>query len=351
MRGPTARHPLPHDCPTETVRRCLVLIEDDFEQLTAPYRRELLAHCYRMLGSVHDAEEMVQETFLRAWRAYDGLERLASLRRWLYRIATNACITELERSGRRPLPTGLGHPAADPSYAVSAPLPEVRWLGPGPDVLFGLPAKDPATVAASRNSMRLALIAALQLLPARQCAVLLFRDVLKWQTPEVAELLNLSEAAVNSALHRARATVRKAAPVEDEVVDIPARRGVLDRYVSAVENADTAALTDLMTDDAVWEMPPLPVWLLGRAAITSFVDRHCPARIGDNRLVRTASNGQPAFAAYTRGDDGLHHAHQINILSLTNRGINRIVSYQSPELFALFDLPIVYRHQHELSRA
>ncbi|EME62767.1 sigma-70 family RNA polymerase sigma factor [Amycolatopsis decaplanina] len=319
-----------------------MLVEEDFERVTAPYRRELLAHCYRMLGSVHDAEELVQETYLRAWRGFGGLEHQSSLRQWLYRIATNVCITELERSGRRPLPSGLGHPPLDTSPGALAPLPHVRWVEPGPDMVFGARTEDPAAVAASRNSMRLALVAALQLLPPKQCAVLLFRDVLKWQTPEVADLLGISHAAVNSALQRARATVKKAAPAEDEVVDVPARRAVLDKYVAAVENADSGALAGIMTENAVWEMPPLPMWIAGRDAMESFIDRFCPSEAGDNRLVRTSANGQPAFAAYLRGSDGVHRAHQINVVSVTNEGIDHIVSYQSPGLFKLFDLPEVF---------
>src|SRR6202142_3893895 len=189
-----------------------------FDRLVEPFRAELLAYCYRMLGSAHDAEDLVQDTYLRAWRAreqYD--ETRSSLRTWLYRIATNACLTALEGRGRRPLPSGLGAPSSDPSGEL-AQQPEIPWLEPVPDAMVGADAADPASIVTSRESIRLALITALQHLPSRQRAVLIMRDVLSWRAAEVARLLDTTTVAVNSMLQRARAQISQLAPAEDAVV-------------------------------------------------------------------------------------------------------------------------------------
>jgi RNA polymerase sigma-70 factor (ECF subfamily) len=178
---------------------------DEFARSTEPFRRELLAHCYRMLGSLDEAEDLVQETFLRAWRSHAGFEGRSSLRVWLYRIATNACLTALEQRGRRALPSGLGAPSDDPDGAPVVAGPEVTWLGPIPDALVTGPAEDPAAIAVARESLRLSLIACLQYLPARQRAVLILRDVLAFPAAEVAAMLGMSTVAVKSALQRARA--------------------------------------------------------------------------------------------------------------------------------------------------
>ena len=191
-------------------------VQDDFLPLAEPYRRELLAHCYRMLGSVHDAEDLVQETYLRAWRGYDRFEGRSSMRTWLYRIATSACLTALETRNRRPLPSGLGAPKADPD-ATLVQQNEVLWLEPIPDAMVAGEADDPATIVASRESIRLALIAALQHLPPKQRAVLILCEVLKWKAAEVADLLDTTTAAVNSALQRARAQLDEAAPSQETV--------------------------------------------------------------------------------------------------------------------------------------
>ena len=187
-------------------------VSDEFARLTDPFRPELLAHCYRMLGSVHDAEDQVQETMIRAWRSYGEFEGRSSLRTWLYRIATNACLRALENSSRRPLPSGLGAPGEDPDAPLAVARPEVPWLQPIPDALVSAGPADPADIVASRQSVRLALIAALQYLPARQRAVLILRDVLGWRAAEVADLLGTSTAAVNGMLQRARARLEQAAP-------------------------------------------------------------------------------------------------------------------------------------------
>src|SRR5215467_4375165 len=231
-------------------------VSEDFSTLTGRFRGELLAHCYRMLGSAEEAEDLVQETYLRAWRSYDGFEGRSSLRTWLYRIATNVCLTAIERQGRRPLPSGLGAPLADPLGAVPARSDAVPWLTPLPDVMLGAAADDPAVIAARRDSLRLALIAAWQFLPSRQRAVLILRDVLDWPAAEVAGLLGMTTTAVNSALRRARARLAEVAPAEADVGSAggPSVPELIDRYLAAFERSDVAELARLLRDDAVLEM-------------------------------------------------------------------------------------------------
>jgi RNA polymerase sigma-70 factor, ECF subfamily len=317
---------------------------EEFARLTGPLRCELLAYCYRMLGSVHDAEDLVQETYLRAWRSYDGFEGRSSLRAWLYRIATNRCMTALEHRSRRPLPSGLGGPSDDPNLPLAAEQPEVAWLQPIPDSLLTPAATDPAAIVAARGSLRLALVAALQHLPARQRVVLILRDVLAWPAAEVAELLGTTTAAVKSALQRARARLEQAAPVEDQVVEPagPDQRALLDRYMAAFEAADIAALMRLLREDAEWEMPPLPTWFAGREAIGRFLARQVIGAPRGWRMVATSANGQPAVAAYLRGGDGGYDAHAIQVLTVTATGIARVVAFLDPSLFVTFDLPTTY---------
>jgi RNA polymerase sigma-70 factor (ECF subfamily) len=320
---------------------------EGFARLTDPFRPELLAHCYRMLASVHDAEDVVQETLLRAWRSRDGFEGRASVRTWLYRIATNACLRAIENRSRRPLPSGLGAPGPEPDQALAAAPPEVTWLQPLPDALLRAP-DDPASIVVSRRSTRLALVAALQYLPARQRAVLILRDVLGWHATEVADLLQISAVAVNSALQRARAALREAGLTEDHLRE-PAdrdRRALVDKYAAAFENADVAALTRLLAEDAVLEMPPSPTWFAGRAPIGRFFRARVLRAPGDFRLTETAANGQPAFGAYVRGADGAYHAHAIVVLDIEGAAISRIVSFLDPELFPVFGLPSVLPRDH-----
>ena len=314
---------------------------EDFARLTDPFRDELLAHCYRMLGSVHDAEDQVQETLIRAWRSYGDFEGRASLRTWLYRIATNACLRALENGSRRALPSGLGGPSENPEAPLAAPHPEVPWLQPIPDALVSAGHADPAVIVASRQSMRLALIAALQYLPARQRAVLILRDVLRWRAAEVAELLGVSTAAVNGVLQRARAQLEQAAPAEDEMHEPadPGDRALLDRYAAAFENADITALMQLLRHDAVFEMPPVPTWFIGRELIGRFLEFRVLGEPGDIRMIPTAANGQPALAAYMRDHDGVHRAHAIQVLTIAAARIARVASFNDPGLFATFGLP------------
>jgi RNA polymerase sigma-70 factor (ECF subfamily) len=324
-------------------------VGEDFQTMAEQYRRELLAYCYRMLGSVHDAEDLVQETYLRAWRAYDRFEGRSSVRTWLYRIATNACLTALEGKGRRPLPSGLGAPSADP-HAELAERPEVPWLEPVPDAMVGASPADPASIVTSRASIRLALITALQYLPSRQRVVLIMRDVLGWRAAEVAELLGITTVAVNSMLQRARAQISDLSPAEDEVTepDTTEQRELLDRYVAAFEKYDTAALVQLFSADAVWEMPPFTGWYQTPDAIFQLVENQCPAkRAGDLKLHPTQANGQPAFGMYLRDEQGVYQPFQLHVLHLVEPVagppggpvIDHVASFFDLTLFGKFGLP------------
>jgi len=297
-----------------------------------------------MLGSVHDAEDLVQETYLRAWKSQGTFEGRSSMRTWLYRIATNACLTALQSRGRRPLPTGLGQDASDP-YETLVQQPEVPWLEPVPDVLVSDLPDDPASVVTSRESIRLAFVAALQNLPPRQRAVLVLREVLAWRASEVAEALGTSTAAVNSMLQRARAQLDRAALDRDDVVepDDPERRALLDRYVAAFEDYDVDAIVSMFTEDAVWEMPPFTGWYQGATAIGSLISSQCPASgPADMRMVRADANGQPAFAMYMRDPDGVHRAFQIQVLTLAEDGVSHVGCFFDTGLFRAFGLPEVY---------
>jgi RNA polymerase sigma-70 factor (ECF subfamily) len=304
----------------------------EFTRLTSPFQRELLVHCYRMLGSVHDAEDLVQETYLRAWRAYDNFEGRASLRTWLYRIATSACLTALDHKSRRMLPSGLGGPSDNPELPAVKEL-SVPWLQPLPD--------DPAAVVAERDSVRLAMIAALQHLPARQRAVLILRDVLSWQASEVAELLDTSTAAVNSALQRARGLLDRIAPTEDDTAGPvePEQRALLEQYLEAFQNADIDALLRVLKEDVVLEMPPHTTWFSGRGDVLAFLRRQVITEPDLFRMVPVSANGQPAAAIYRRGDDGAYHAVEIQVLSVGATGIGRITVFFEPDLFGWFGLP------------
>ena len=306
---------------------------DEFAARTAPYRRELLAHCYRMLGSVDDAEDLVQETLLRAWRGYGDFEGRASMRTWLYRIATNACLNAIEHR-RRVLPTGLSEPTADPTRPLNF-APEIPWLQPMPDVLIAPETSDPAAIVTAREGMRLALVAAWQHLPPRQRAVLILRDVLHWKAAEVAELIGASVAAVNSMLQRAHATLAELEP--DTPVAEPSDpeiRALLDRYAAAFEAADMDTLVTLLRSDAVWEMPPIEEWFRGNTTIIELVRVKCPYSAGEVRMVPIAANGQPGFAFYVRG-----RAQSLQILTVTPTAVAHVVSYHDSSMFAAFGLP------------
>ena len=314
---------------------------DQFLAEAQRYRRELLAHCYRMTGSLHDAEDLVQETYLRAWKSYKGFQGKSSVRTWLYRIATNTCLTALEGRQRRPLPSGLGTPDSDP-HAELVQRAEVPWLEPMPDA-EAAPA-DPAEIVGSRESVRLAFVAALQHLPPRQRAVLVLREVLQWKAAEVGNAIGASTAAVNSLLQRARAQLDSVGPSEDDALsdpDSPQARDLLARYIAAFESYDIDALVELFTADAVWEMPPFDDWYLGPDAIGTLSRNKCPAEApGDMRFIVTRANGQPAAAMYMRNrDTGEHEAFQLHVLDITGHGVSHVVAFLDSSLFAKFGLP------------
>jgi RNA polymerase sigma-70 factor (TIGR02960 family) len=307
----------------------------EFAAVTEPFRRELLAHCYRMLGSIHDAEDLVQETYLRAWRAFGRFEGRSSVRRWLYKIATMACLTALETRSRRPLPSGLGAPSDDHRVALASSEPSVAWLQPAPDALL-----DPAAIVAGRTGVRLAFIAALQYLPARQRAVLTLRDVLAFRTAEVAEMLDTTVAAVDSALRRARAQLAEAGPIEDDLAepDEEVQRALLEGYVDAFTRADADALVNLLRADVELEMPPTPTWFSGRQAVIGFLGSRVLRRTGQWRMAPTRANGQPAAVAYMRTDDGRYEAHGVEVLTLIGDRIARITAFNDASLVPTFGL-------------
>ncbi|WP_067716917.1 sigma-70 family RNA polymerase sigma factor [Nocardia yamanashiensis] len=306
---------------------------EEFALRTMPYRRELLAHCYRMVGSVDDAEDLVQETLLRAWRGYPEFEGRASVRTWLYRIATNTCLNALEHSSRRVLPSGLGDPT-EYRGRIGPDSDSVPWLQPIPDAY--LETTDPEAIVAARHGTRLALIAAWQCLPPKQRAVLILRDVLHWKATEVASLLDTTPTAVNSSLQRAHATLADSATDADRITepDDPMLRAVLDRYAAAFESLDMDALAQLLKEDVVWEMPPIREWFAGRPSVVHLIATQCPSQAGDVRMIPTAANGQPAFAMYLNGE-----AHSIQVLTATPTGIERVTAFHGPERFEPFGLP------------
>ncbi|MFE4976111.1 sigma-70 family RNA polymerase sigma factor [Kitasatospora sp. NPDC056651] len=310
---------------------------DDFGGRIAPYRPELLAYCYRMLGTVHDAEDLVQETYLRAWRAreqYD--EARSSPRTWLYRIATNACLTALKGSGRRPLPSGL--------VTESEPLgplvrgDDVPWLQPFPDALLGT--GDPAGTVIDRSSLRLAFAAALQHLSARQRGALILRDVLAFTASEAADILGTSSASVNSSLQRARARLGETGFVDEDLGEPLAaeQRAWVDRYMKAFEDADVEGLKRLLTEDVLMEMPPMLNWFTGRDNYGLFMHWVFEKAGTDWRLERIAANGQPGFAAYQRAGEG-YRLHTLQVFTVTASGISRTSVFQDPRVYAAFGLP------------
>lgn len=322
----------------------------EFARLTDPLRGELTAHCYRMLGSLHDAEDQVQETYLRAWRGFGGFEGRSSLRTWMYQIATRTCLTALDQRSRRPMPTGLGAPAADPLGPLES-RPEVPWLEPLPDALVSTPGADPAVVAATKESVRLAFVAALQHLTPLQRAVLILRDVLAFSAAETADTLGITVPSANSALQRARAGVERHPRVERT----PDRGGALDehaldlleRYMAAFERYDTREIVALLREDATWEMPPFTGWYRGNEAIVALIRANCPAeRAGDMRMAAVSANGQPACAMWMLGPDGVHRAFQVQVLDVVEGPggprVGHVSAFFDTALFDAFGLPQVW---------
>jgi RNA polymerase sigma-70 factor, ECF subfamily len=311
--------------------------QQDFVEQAAPFRAELIAHCYRMLGSVHDAEDLVQETYVRGWRGYPAFEERASLRTWLYRIATTACLRALQNRARRVLPAGLGDAEIDPDVALDGRPGSHVWLEPIPDALLVPTPEDSVT---AKQSVRLAVMTALQELPARQRAVLILRDVVRFSAAEVAELLEITPAAVNSSLQRARSRLAELAPTEESLSEPEdaERRELLDRYCAAFENADMAALAALLQADVKLEMPPLPVWFTGRETVLRFLAGRALGKAGDITMIPTAANAQPAVAEYRRDAGQVMRAHSIHVLTTGTTGVTTITVFLDPDLFTAFGL-------------
>jgi RNA polymerase sigma-70 factor, ECF subfamily len=315
---------------------------ESFRHLTDRYRRELMAHCYRMLGSLDDADDAVQETLLKAWRRLSGFEGRASLRAWLYRIATNVCLDALDHRARRVLPAAITGPA-DPAVPPAPDDHDVPWLQPYPDALLDAadPDTDPATVAVRREHVELAFVAVIQYLPARQRAILLLRDVLGFTAAETADLLGGSPAAVHSALQRARATIEAGLPpaaLHRPTGDVAE---LVDRYLRAWHAADIPGLVTLLRADARMAMPPTPSWYQGRDAIARYLHQLFAGPIGPTlRLVPTAANRQPALAVYApAGSGGSHLPFAVKVLTVDGGLISGITGFVGPHLFPAFGLP------------
>jgi RNA polymerase sigma-70 factor, ECF subfamily len=315
---------------------------EDLQELLEQHRAELTAYAYRMLGSSFEAEDAVQETFLRAWKGLDGFEGRSALRSWLYRIATNACLDMLGGKQRRARPMDLGPAGPAEERLLGEPLPEVTWIEPIPDGHVLPAGGDPAEAAESRETIRLAFVAALQHLPARQRAVLILREVLRWKASEVAELLETSVASVNSALQRARATLATAdlttgearKPMDEE------QRALLARYVDAFERYDMDSLTSLLREDASWSMPPYELWLQTHEDVR----RWCLGPgIGckDSRLIPVEANGMPAFGQYKPSDrEGILEPWSLQVVEVSGDRIAGITFFlDTRRLFPLFGLP------------
>jgi RNA polymerase sigma-70 factor (ECF subfamily) len=315
---------------------------DELQQKLELHRRELTGYCYRMLASPFEAEDAVQETLVRAWRGYDRFEGRAAFRSWLYRIATNVCLNMLEGRKRRALPMDLG-PSWDPSGPIGRTLSDATWIEPVPDALVASVPEDPADVADSRETVRLAFVAAVQHLPPRQRAVLLLCEVLRWKASEVAELLDTSVASVNSALQRARATLEQIGVSALEQRSAPEydQRELLERYVAAFERYDMDALTELIKEDATQSMPPYELWLSGRENILQWWTGPGAACRGSRMLPAGTANGMPAFGQYRISESGSGwDPWALQVLHLGATGIVEFTFFlDTTRLFPLFGLP------------
>jgi RNA polymerase sigma-70 factor (ECF subfamily) len=315
-------------------------IERTFTVAVEPHRRELLVHCYRMLGSVHDAQDAVQETLARAWRAFERYdEALASMRTWLYRIATNVCLTALASRSRRPLPADVG-PMFDDPEASFAPGLDIPWLQPLPDALLGGAPHDPVDLAVERARLRLGIVAVLQLLPPKQRAALVLREALDLPAKDVATMMDTTPAAVNSALQRARRTLASAQVDLDSHVDsVASQRATVDAWAAAFEAADVAALQQLVIADVVLEMPPMRNWYRGAAKYAAFMTRIYRTRGTTWRTIRIDANGQAGCAAYRLDEHGRLVLHTVQMFTVECGRIARVTVFQDADVFTLFELP------------
>ena len=321
--------------------------QDAFEKLIELYRHELIVHCYRILGSFEDAEDMLQEALVRAWQHLESFEGRSSLRAWLYKIATNACLDALDTRKRRGLSKEL-YKRGDPSAPLPPPTKEIMWVEPIPDELIDRqPNIYPEARYEVRESIMLAFVAALQKHPGRQRVALLLCDVLGWNTAEAAAMLEMTSAAVNSALQRARVSMKQS---DRTTSPTPARlneqlSSLLTRYVAAWEAADSAALVAVLREDVALTMPPIPVWFGGHADIRTFLDGYLFKTADPFRLkfVPLHANGSPAFAVYQMDAAGVFRAVAIHILTIKNGGISEINDFlvSDDSLFSQFGLPFV----------
>jgi RNA polymerase sigma-70 factor (TIGR02960 family) len=327
---------------TDLISRAQAGDSDAFRELTEPHRRELRAHCYRMLGSLHDAEDVLQDTLLAAWRGLEGFERRASIRTWLYRIATNRCLNAIRSANRRPAKE-WDIPDIEPPEATR--LGEVVWLEPYPDTLLedaiNVPL-GPEARYAQTEAISLAFMTALQMLPGRQRAVLILREVLGYHANEVADMLDSTVESVNSALKRARASLERRLPTTSDrepppAPESPAERALLAKFVRAWESGDVDALVALLTADASVSMPPIPLEYDGREAVARFCASLLRRRSHD--LVPTRANGQPAFGAYLRAaTGGVRHGTGLFVLTLTGDRISAMTRFENSVL-KWFGLP------------
>jgi RNA polymerase sigma-70 factor (ECF subfamily) len=324
-----------------TTQRAAARDQREVEHRLEQHRVELTAYCYRMLGSAFEAEDAVQETLVRAWRGLDRFEGRAALRSWLYRIATNVCLDMLSGRERRARPMDFGPEGTAELAALGAPLPETTWIQPIPDGRVLPETSDPAELAASRETLRLAFVAALQHLPARQRAVLILREVLRWKATEVAELLETSVASVNSALQRARATLAEAGPSPTDTLEPldAEQRALLTRYVDAFERYDMDSLVSLLHEDATLSMPPYSMWLRGHAEFTRWLLGPGSGCRG-SRLVPVVANGAPAFGQYRpSGPGGSYEPFALQVLEISGGAIVALNSFLDTDtLFPLFGL-------------
>jgi RNA polymerase sigma-70 factor (ECF subfamily) len=324
--------------------------EDAFRQLVESYRARLHAHCYRMLGSLHDSEDALQETLLRAWRGLAGFEEGRSLRPWLYRIATNVCLDLLAKRAQRVLPPDA-RPSAEPSAGPGHPL-DAPWLEPYPDDVLGIPAgyASPEARYEEREAVELAFIAALHHVPANQRAALVLRDVLGFSARETAEALDTSEASANSALQRARKTISDRLPVRSQQATLRALgdrklRRLVEAYIDAWDERNVEAIVALLAEDANFVMPPFPNWFEGREAVARFLSSaiEAPAL----RHIETRANGQPAIGWYLWDEDGEQFAPAaIEVYSFGGEWLTQITAFASPELFERFGLPAKLAARH-----
>ena len=309
------------------------------ELVLEAYRRELTGYCYRMLGSGFEAEDAVQETLVRAWRGIDGFEGRSALRSWLYRIATNVCLDMLKGPQRRATPMDLG-PSATAASVIPDAIAETSWILPVPDARVSPAGRDPAELAAYRESVRFAFVAALQHLPPRQRAILILREVLRWRASEVAELLDTTTTSVNSALQRARATLGDAGlSIDDQPAGLDAgQQDLLGRYVDAFERYDVTEFVSLLHADATFSMPPHPMWLRGPAEVARWLLGPGLGCRG-SRLVATSANGCAAFGSYRPAARGGHEPFALQVIETSGGKVSAIHNFLFPELFAAFGLP------------